>query len=345
MQANAHDALFKSAFGTPEHATGELRTVLPPRFAARLDLATLALEPGSFVDDQLKERQSDLLYSVATGAGRTVLVYLLLEHQSTVDELMAFRLLRYLVRIWERYVAMHPSTTRLPIIVPVVLHHSEDGWTAGTAFEDLLDVDAETLAPVADHVPRFRFLLDDISHATDEDLRSRAMTAFGRLVLWCLRHAREPNELIDRLSDWLGVVRQVRNAANGPDALQLILRYILATNEPKRRPEDVIDRLLAAMGDEGKEDVMTAAEMLLDQGRREGEQKGRREGEQKGRREGELKGELKGKRTMLLTLLAARFGALPDAAVARINAADLAQLDVWAERVLTEPTLADVLGK
>ncbi len=205
------------------------------------------------------------------------------------------------------------------------MHHSKDGWTAATAFEDLLDVDAETLAPVADHVPRFRFLLDDISRATDDDLQARAMTALGQLVLWCLRHAREPDELVDRMSEWLGVVRQIRSAPNGPAALQLILRYILATNEPKRRPEDVIDRLLAAMGNEGKDDVMTAAEMLIDQGRREGERKG--------------------KRTMLRTLLAARFGSLPDAAVARINAADLAQLDVWAERVLTEPTLAAVLGE
>jgi len=46
---------------------------------------------------------------------------------------------------------------------------------------------------------------------------------------------------------------------------------------------------------------------------------------------------------LLLRLLRARFGDLPEVAVARVNAADAAQLDLWAERVLSAPTLADVL--
>jgi hypothetical protein len=50
-----------------------------------------------------------------------------------------------------------------------------------------------------------------------------------------------------------------------------------------------------------------------------------------------------GRREMLLKLLRTRFGAVPEAAVERVTAADLAQLDLWAERVLTAPTLADVL--
>ena len=35
----------------------------------------------------------------------------------------------------------------------------------------------------------------------------RAMTALGRLALFCLRHAREPLELLDALSRWLDLVR------------------------------------------------------------------------------------------------------------------------------------------
>ncbi|WP_437564198.1 hypothetical protein [Sorangium sp. So ce542] len=48
---------------------------------------------------------------------------------------------------------------------------------------------------------------------------------------------------------------------------------------------------------------------------------------------------------MLLRLLGARFGVLPDAAVARVNAADIGERDRWSERVLTAPTLADVLSE
>lgn len=56
------------------------------------------------------------------------------------------------------------------------------------------------------------------------------------------------------------------------------------------------------------------------------------------------KGLATGARNVLVKLLRKRFGALPVATEARIQAADAAQLDVWADRVLTASTLDEVLG-
>ena len=98
-----------------------------------------------------------------------------------------------MVGIWDKHLADTPNATKLPVIVPVVLHHSDKGWTTSTAFEELLDADEDLLAAVAAYVPRFRFVLDDISHASDEALKARAMSAFARLTLFCLRHGREPD--------------------------------------------------------------------------------------------------------------------------------------------------------
>jgi hypothetical protein len=49
-----------------------------------------------------------------------------------------------------------------------------------------------------------------------------------------------------------------------------------------------------------------------------------------------------GERKILQRLLCARFGELPAAAVARIEAADVVELERWGERVLGAQTLADV---
>jgi hypothetical protein len=59
------------------------------------------------------------------------------------------------------------------------------------------------------------------------------------------------------------------------------------------------------------------------------------EGREEGRKEGE--------RGLLLRQLRARFGELPAATVGRIEAADLADLERWGERVLGARTLAEVL--
>ncbi|WP_437581542.1 DUF4351 domain-containing protein [Sorangium sp. So ce887] len=94
-----------------------------------------------------------------------------------------------------------------------------------------------------------------------------------------------------------------------------------------------LQRLLVAAGEPWKEEIVSAADQLVERGRQVGLREGLREGLQQGRRH------------VLLRQLGARFGALPGAAVARINAADIAELDRWSERVLTAPTLADVLSE
>jgi predicted transposase YdaD len=330
---NPHDALVKTTFSQPEHAAGWFRHTLPPALAARLDFTTLTLRPGSYVDEALRERHSDLLFSITTTGGKPLLLYLLFEHQSTVDPLMVYRLLRYMVRIWEDYLAPRPEAKRLPPIVPLVLHHSATGWTASTAFQDALELDEEAPEALLAHVPRFRFVLDDISEATDEALRSRAMSALGRLALFCLRHGREPEALVAELNLWLDLVREVRGAPNGAAALRSIWQYILLVSERGQgKKEELVERLLLVVGQDEKEEIVSIADEFIEEGRNEGLREGLREGRREGRRQ------------TLLKLLRGRFGVLPQAVVDRIEAADIAQLDAWVDRLLTAPTLDEAVS-
>lgn len=323
MQVNAHDTFFKAMLSRPEHAASFLQQVLPARIVARIDFSSLALSPGSYIDEVLKARYSDILFSVKL-AGRPALIYILFEHQSTTDGLMALRILRYEVRIWDRWLEDHPSAEKIPVILPVVLHHSPGGWQATTRFEELLDA-AEALADVAELVPRFRFMLEDISHETDEALKSRAVTALVRLALWCLRHSREPRELVERLRSWAALVHEVRRAPGGMAAVVQIMRYIFEIIDPAR-PEDLATEMAAAL-EEHKEEIMTAADQLREQGREQGFARA-----------------LEETRAMVLDQLGERFGAPPEDVVARVRAAGMTQLRAWAKRVVTAPTLADVLA-
>ena len=334
MADNVHDKLFRTTFRQVEHAAGELRRMLPAGLVERVDWSTLRHCPGSFVDEALKERHTDLLFSVKL-SGFSAFLYVVCEHQSSVEELMAFRLLCYLVRIWEEYLGNNPQAKRLPVIVPVVVHHSEQGWTATTAFEELLDLDAEGLSMVAEHVPHFRFLLDDVSFESDEELRGRAMmSALGRVVLWCLRNGRSPWRIEQEIGGWVELLGEVKRGANGAGALRRIWRYIFAVSE-RTEAEELLEKLLAAVGEEGKEELVTVAEQLREQGRKEG----RKEGHEKGWNK-----RLQQQRNLVLKLLSRRFGELSEAAVAAVNAADYEQLDEWVERLLTAPTLAEVLA-
>jgi predicted transposase YdaD len=319
-----HDALVRAIFSDPEHAAGELRHLLDPAFAARVVWSGLRLVSGSYVDDTLRGRHTDLLFSARVldggAGGETVeaLVYLLFEHQSTDDPLMPFRLLLYIVRVWEKVVRETPSIRRLPAILPIVLHHSERGWGSPTTLHGIIDLDATAMALAGKHLPQFEMMLDDLSAQSDDSLRARAISALGRLALFCLRHAREPQVLLEQLRRWLDLIREIQATPGGSDALVLIWRYVMVTNG-QATPEAVVAHLLDVVGVEHKEEIMTAGEQLIERGVKTGQERS------------------------LLKLLRARFGALPDVAAARIHAADSTRLDAWLDRVLTAATLDDVL--
>src|SRR3972149_3853271 len=56
------------------------------------------------------------------------------------------------------------------------------------------------------------------------------------------------------------------------------------------------------------------------------------------RKEGEARGELRGRIATLLQLLQRRFGELPASTLLRVEAATLAELELWTDRVLDRPT-------
>ncbi|EYF08398.1 Rpn family recombination-promoting nuclease/putative transposase [Chondromyces apiculatus] len=330
--ATPHDGLFQFTFGKVEHAAPALKAVLPGALAAQIDFSTLRLERGHFVDPKLEERRSDLLFS-ATMGGRRGLIYLLFEHQSYVDPRMLLRILEYMTRIWRAYLEQHPEVKRLPVVLPVVLHHSKSGWRAARRFEELLDVNGALEEAAGELLLRFGVVLDDISHVEDEELSRRALSALGKVVLHLFRHARSPEELLGRLQGWAVALRAVVAAPEGGAAMMAVMEYLRSVTGQDRT--EVVMAVREAVGRTEADRVLYASEYLKEEGREEGLEKGREEGREEGRLEGE--------RRMLRRLLERRFGELPVQAVERVDEAPLDALESMAERLLTASTLEEVL--
>lgn len=334
MIPNPHDAIFKAILGKPEHARGALRAIVPAALAEALDWSKLTLQPGNFVDLALKEQFTDLLYSATWAGGGEVLVYFLFEHFSAPpkpDGLLAYRLLRYQVRIWEDWHARHPKAKTLPMIIPVVLYHGPTPWSEPRSFDSLLDVPAGVRPAVAPYLLQFTYLLNDLSEISDDELRNGAMTALAKLVVMCFKHARTGEASIKILTRWMDVVREVVRAPNGLKALAQVLCYILEVNHHVRS-EDLKQLLEREIGPEAKEAIVTAGQQLIEQGRQQGIEQG-------------IQQERQRFREMLLRLLRQRFGDGVDTQVERrVASAPVEQIETWTARVLSAATLAELLG-
>lgn len=268
-----HDAMFRRIFGVPANAASQLRAVLPPGITARLDLHRLAPVPGSFVDEDLRWRHTDVLFTVPLN-GRDAFVYVLIEHQSSDDPLMAYRMLRYLTRIWDQYEREHPKTRRLPAVIPLVVYQGPGRWASPVQLLDLIN-----LAPVEKHaaqawLPRFEFLLDDLSRADEDQLLARELTPSGTVTLLLLKNARGNPQITAQLRQLDHLLRAVLGQPGGREEFSAMLKYIVLVSET---PAGELRDLAASLGPDAKEAYVTTAEMLRAEGEARGEARGRAE--------------------------------------------------------------------
>lgn len=311
MISSPHDRLVKKVLSDPEHAAGELRAVLPVELSARIDWATLVLEPGSFVDDEAREWHTDLVFAAQID-GRESVIYLLLEHRSTVDPWMPLQLLIYLCRIWTR--VRERGAARLPVLLPIVLHHGERGWTGPRRLVEIIDADEDLLRLVGRFLPDFEFLIDDLVKVSELDILRRSMTPIAKLVLWVLRAVRVGHDP-SAFGAWLEELEKAWSAAPGTEALELFFVYLSEVDGGAPLANAIIDADVAA-------DVREVAMGL------------RRQWEDEARAAGVAQGRVEGGAEVLLKQLRLKLGQVDASVEARVRAASIEELEAWAGRIL-----------
>ena len=115
-----HDLVFKQFLTHPDTARDFMQLHLPAELQAICDFSTLKLESGSFVEESLRSYFSDVLYSLKTMSGDEGYIHVLIEHQSSPDKHMAFRLLRYAVAAMQRH--LDAGHKKLPLVIPVLFY-------------------------------------------------------------------------------------------------------------------------------------------------------------------------------------------------------------------------------
>ena len=104
-QVSSHQFPDRSAKGLlrqREHLKALLEMLLGSLVEA-FDFGRVAQLNRSFIPDELQTQESDMVFSLpfrTPQPRQEVIIYLLIEHQSTVDRSMGLRLLSYMVQIW-----------------------------------------------------------------------------------------------------------------------------------------------------------------------------------------------------------------------------------------------------
>ncbi|MBB3207325.1 putative transposase/invertase (TIGR01784 family) [Rhodopirellula rubra] len=282
-----HNNFFHFALSHIPSARSLIESQLDAKALRALRLDTLRVETGSFVDPDLREKYSDLLFSVeladsTEGAdeqisgdeSRRANVYFLFEHKSQSDSATVLQLLSYIVRIWEK---RRREALPLTPVIPLVIYHGEIGWTAARKLADLIE-GPEALVP---YQASFEFSLLDLNRVPDDEIDGDPIL---RSSLRLLKYSRS-NDLILHLHEILEVFGRFAASGQLQDWITAIGVYVMAVNKniDDQQYKQTVASVFPTQFEPG-----SLADRLLIRGREEGREKGREEGMEKGKLAGTI---------------------------------------------------------
>ena len=241
-----HDAVFKQFLYYPDTARDFLDIYLPSTLRELCDLQTLKLESGSFIEDSLRASYSDVLWSLKTNEGDGY-IYVVIEHQSSPDAHMAFRLMRYAMAAMQRHLDAGHKT--LPLVIPMLFYH---GALSPYPFS-LCWLDEFDDPIVARQLYSATFPLVDITVIPDDEIMQHRRIALLELKQ---KHIRK--------RDLMGLVEQlVSLLATGyanDSQLKTLFNYMMQFGNTPH--VDKFIREVAQRVPQQKESLMTIAEVL-----------------------------------------------------------------------------------
>ena len=264
-----HNNLFHYALLHAQAARDLMQTHLPVDLVAALDLDSLELQKDTFVDEELRESYSDLLYSVQfvdqdgqRGQGQ---VYLLLEHKSQSDPMTCFQLLRYIVRIWEQ--RQRSGQTLCPVF-PLVIYHGQEAWSAPVSLEELIGGPSRLFQ----YGVQMAYPVLDIGRIPDESL---ATEPFLQSVLGLLKYSRR-RDFEEKLEFLLRCLLGSGTTELQTEHLDAVLVYITTVSPsiPMETLAMTIQKIFPTQIEPG-----SIADQYIAKGRQEGIQEGLKEGE------------------------------------------------------------------
>lgn len=265
-----HDAAFKGFMSKVDNARDFFDIHLPAHIKQLCHFDTLAITNTSFIDKQLRSRFSDVLYTVETQQGDGY-IYMLVEHQSSPDKLMGWRLMHYAFLAMNQH--LQQGNKDLPLVVPVLFYHGKvspypyaQPWTHCFHWPDIAtDLYSKT------------FPIVDITVIDDDELVNHRKVAVMELAM---KH----KDLRDEFQRVVPLLAQALNQHyNNDDDIITILNYLFITVDSIHF--EYIVQQLSETTEKHQGVIMNIALRLQEKGRKEGIEEGFGRGIEEGRKE------------------------------------------------------------
>lgn len=226
---------------------------------------SLALCKETFLDEDMKESATDVLYSTKLIAGGAAYLYMLCENEGRIKQDLPIRFLEIQCQIYRMHLKQHPNTP-LPIVYPILIYSGVPKWNAPLGLGEMYG-EHHALAHALAHE---RCLFIDVIRIPDPVMRQQQ---WAGLMTFVMKH----RKMRDFAAFMEAVLSQL-NKLEGTNTLgrelgRTVLYYIVETTGFDNR-ERFTELCRTYLSENLKGDIMTIAESWVQDGMQKGMQKG-----------------------------------------------------------------------
>ena len=209
-----HDKLFKIILSNKQEAVGFIKMVMKPK--EDITTKNIELYNKEYITEKFEKRETDITYKIAEKN-----LYIIIEHQSTVDRTMPYRIQRYKMLLMNEIInkkEMKKVGYEFPRVIAIVLYTGRSKWKV-EKLEDLQrplewykEIDKE-------------FELVDVNKYTEEELMKDELVITKAMLI-------EKQKDASKVRDILNKINQI--VKNNPEKIKLlleILKYILLNSK------------------------------------------------------------------------------------------------------------------
>ena len=280
IAAHPHDHFFHYAMQKRETYLAFFKEYLPPDIYNRINLDDLSFVSEKFIDPNLKRNEADCIFKTQMD-NQTAYLYVSIEHQSTVDKLIAFRLWQYMLAIMKKHITFYDTET-LPIVYPLLVYNGEASHPKDILdFSQLFQVDPALIRSIL-YAPFHMIDTHDLS------LKNKKNYQMLNSMLFSMKHARQIEAGLPELKKLIIGFSQ----AGQSEYIYAMLLYIMSVD---KRPQSEVRSIFLDMLRETNIDPPSVLRQL------------QKEGEEIGLLKGEEIGLLKGKEETAVNMMKAGF--------------------------------------
>ena len=269
---NIYDKTFKKIISETTEAIALIKACFPKKIAENLDYETLTLMPDSFIDDQINEHASDVIYACQLKSGKEIWLNFIFEHKSYLPNKPEIQLLKYIADGYS-----YQRQEKLPItqIIPVVLYHGKEKWK----IRQITDYMQHEEAYLNEYSPSFKYILIDLADYSDDELFAIEMGFALRHILLLFKHKGDAKFVLQEtkkifIFENQNLTQEEVNERNRIIFIYISRAFTLAKAEVKE--------MLMEMPETIKTIGMTTYDMFVLEGEKKGLQKGLQKGLEKG---------------------------------------------------------------